>query len=79
MIAALKTARAQRPLELIVAVPVAPEDRLAPIRALCDRVVCLTVPEIFWAVGEFYRDFGEVSDDRVVEVLRAYGTGRPTI
>jgi hypothetical protein len=72
MIAALKTVRAQRPHELIVAVPVAPEDRLEEVRALCDRVVCLSVPELFWAVGQFYRKFGEVSDERVVEVLREY-------
>ncbi|MBL0928062.1 MAG: phosphoribosyltransferase [Phycisphaerales bacterium] len=72
MIAALRTVRGQRPHELIVAVPVAPEDRLAEVRALCDRLVCPCVPETFWAVGQFYREFGEVSDERVVEVLREH-------
>ncbi len=69
MIAALRTVRARGPLELIVAVPVAPPDRLAEIRRLCDRVVCLSVPDSFWAVGQFYRDFSEVSDERVVQLL----------
>ncbi len=70
MIAALKTVRAQKPHELIVAVPVAPEDRLEEVRTLCDRVICLAVPDLFWAVGQFYVHFPEVSDERVVEVLR---------
>lgn len=70
MIAALRTVRAQEPRELIVAVPVAPRERLAEIRALSDRVVCLLVPAEFWAVGQYYRSFTEVTDDRVEQRLR---------
>ncbi len=73
MIAALKTVHAHRPHDVIVAVPVATEDRIEEVRTLCDRVVCLEVPETFWAVGQFYRSFEQVSDDRVVELLREYG------
>ncbi len=74
MIAALRFARSRHPAELIVAVPVAPEDRLDDIRELCDRVVCLIVPDDFWAVGQFYRHFAEVSDEHVVAVLRTCGS-----
>jgi predicted phosphoribosyltransferase len=38
----------------------------------CDRVVCLLAPEEFWAIGQFYRDFSQVEDETVVELLRHY-------
>lgn len=69
MISALRTIRAQRPHEIIVAVPVAPRNRVDEIGPLSDRVVCLRSPEEFWAVGQFYRDFAQVSDERVLELL----------
>jgi predicted phosphoribosyltransferase len=71
MIAALKSLRPQGPRELIVAVPVAPPDRLDEVRPLSDRVVCLLIPDMFWAVGQFYRRFPPVPDDRVAEILRS--------
>ena len=79
MIAALRTARASHPRELVVAVPVAPAERLREVRTLADRVVCLQEPEEFWAVGQFYRRFEQVGDDRVLQVLREHAVaGRPT-
>jgi predicted phosphoribosyltransferase len=72
MIAALKVARAQNPRELIVAVPVASPDRLEEIRRWCDDLVYLLAPRSFWAVGQFYRDFREVEDEEVVELLRRH-------
>jgi predicted phosphoribosyltransferase len=70
LIAALQAVRAQGPRELIVAVPVAPADRLEEIRRLCDDVVCLLCPVDFWAIGQFYQDFTQVEDGEVVELLR---------
>jgi putative phosphoribosyl transferase len=70
MIAALTTVRAQQPHEIIVAVPVAPRSRLEQVRPMCQRLFCLCVPEDFWAVGQFYGDFREVPDERVVQLLR---------
>ena len=72
MIAALKTVRASGAKKLIVAVPVGPTDRIDALRPLCDRVECLIEPADFWAVGQFYRDFEQVSDERVVELLREF-------
>jgi putative phosphoribosyl transferase len=69
MIAALQAIKAQKPRELIVAVPVASPDRLAEVRRWCDDVVCLLTPELFWAVGQFYEDFRQVEDEEVVELL----------
>jgi predicted phosphoribosyltransferase len=73
MIAALHTIRAGGARQIVVAVPVAAPDRLVAIRASCDRVVCLHEPAAFWAIGQFYRDFEQVEDERVVELLRDYG------
>jgi predicted phosphoribosyltransferase len=73
MIAALHTVRAAGAREIIVAVPVGAPDRIDAIRPLCDRVVCLQEPEAFWAIGQFYRDFEQVDDERVLELLRDYG------
>jgi putative phosphoribosyl transferase len=54
---------------VILAVPVAPPDSLAELRPLVDRVVCLDVPEDFYAVGVHYRDFPQVEDAEVVALL----------
>ena len=72
MLAALNVAKAHRPHELIVAVPVAPPERCEPIRALCDQLICLRTPEDFQAVGQFYRDFETVEDEEVVRILREF-------
>lgn len=72
MIAALQVAKSQHPREMIVAVPVAPPERLEPISKLCDRLVCLRTPEDFVAVGQFYREFDAVEDEEVVRILREF-------
>jgi predicted phosphoribosyltransferase len=70
MIAALHVVKTHKPYEVIVAVPVAPPQRLDIIRSLCDRLVCLLAPEDFYAVGQFYRSFEPVEDEEVVRLLR---------
>lgn len=54
-----------------VAVPVGPADTLAEFETLVDRVVCVSVPEPFWAVGQAYDDFTQTSDDEVRRLLGA--------
>ena len=71
MIAALQVVRLHHPQELIVAVPVASPDRLAEVQHWCDDVVCLLVPQDFYSVGEFYRDFSQIEDEQAVELLRS--------
>lgn len=75
MIAALRTARAHRPQELIVAVPVASPDRLAEVSRFCNDVLCLCAPEDFAAVGHFYERFDQVDDGDVVRLLRGAADG----
>jgi predicted phosphoribosyltransferase len=50
-------------------VPVAAPDSLERVRASADEVVCLEAPEGFHAVGQYYREFGQVSDAEVVATL----------
>ncbi len=69
MIAALHAIRAKQPKKLICAVPVSPPDTLEKVRPYADEMVCLHAPEMFYAVGQFYAAFPQVSDDQVMELL----------
>lgn len=69
MCAAVQAARAQSPSRLGVAVPVASSEAMAAVGALADEVVCPLVPEDFHAVGLWYRDFGQTTDDEVRSML----------
>jgi putative phosphoribosyl transferase len=69
MIAALHAVRARNPARLVCAVPVAAPDGLDRIRPYADEVVCLEAPLGFYAVGQFYREFEQVEDQTVIELL----------
>jgi putative phosphoribosyl transferase len=71
MRAALKGLRRMHPKRLVVAVPVAPVDTLAELRAEVDELVCLEAPEFFHAIGNHYADFHQVGDDEVIAALDA--------
>jgi len=73
MTAAARSLRAQAPARLLVAVPVAPGQAVLQLAAEVDQVVCLASPEPFLAVGQWYQDFRQVSDDAVREALSATG------
>jgi putative phosphoribosyl transferase len=70
MIAALRALRARGPAKLIAAAAVAPLSTVRRISAEADEVVCLEVPDHFYAVGQFFADFSQVSDAEVVAILR---------
>lgn len=67
--AAARAIRSRRPAEVLVAVPVASAEALSEIAGDVDRVICLSVPGRFRAVGEFYRDFRPTTDDEVRGLL----------
>jgi predicted phosphoribosyltransferase len=73
MQAAATALRAQRPCRLLVAVPIAAPETCARIRELVDEVVCVATPEPFLAVGMWYEDFSETSDEEVRELLAQAG------
>jgi putative phosphoribosyl transferase len=70
--AALRAIRKQKPKELVLAVPVAPPETIAELRQEVDALICLETPDPFGAIGYFYRDFRQVSDEEVVEILRRF-------
>jgi predicted phosphoribosyltransferase len=76
--AALQAIRNRKPKELVLAVPVAPPDTIAELRRDVDTLICLETPEVFGAIGYFYRDFGQVSDQEVVAILKRFPARRPT-
>lgn len=69
MFAAIEEVKAQEPAMLIVAAAVAPPTTAHEIRQKVDDLVLLDEPEDFYAVGQFFADFRQVSDDEVKEIL----------
>lgn len=69
MFAAVEALKRQNPKRLIVAVPVGASSSCAALRRIADEVVCMAEPTPFYAVGMHYRDFPQVEDAEVVEVL----------
>ncbi|MET8712028.1 MULTISPECIES: phosphoribosyltransferase family protein [Streptomyces] len=67
--AACQVVRAQGAAYVVLAVPVASPDAAARLREDADEVVCLSAPALFSAVGEWYRDFSQTSDEEVVALL----------
>lgn len=72
MEAAILWLRKQRPAEIILAVPTGAEDSMERLSRLANRTVCLDTPIWFSAVGQFYQEFGQVSDEEVVRILKAH-------
>jgi predicted phosphoribosyltransferase len=70
MLAALHVLGAQKPHEIIVAVPVAPPETLERFRPQCSHVECLLAPRDFEAISQFYADFQQVEDEEAVRLLR---------
>ena len=58
---------------LVIAVPVAPAEVLDDLNQVADEVIVLYTPEPFIAIGRFYEDFAQVSDNEVKEIMRKYG------
>ena len=71
MRAAALALRQQAPSKLVVAVPTAARETCHDLRSEVDQVVCGITPEPFYAVGVWYDDFSETSDDEVRELLRS--------
>jgi putative phosphoribosyl transferase len=70
MRAAIAALKAQGPERLVVAVPVAAPETCEAMRSEVDEVVCALAPEPFLAVGQWYQDFSQITDEEVRELLR---------
>ena len=70
--AALHATRMRNPKKLVLAVPVAPTDSLAALRSDADEVIRLEDYEVFGAIGLYYRNFNQVTDEEVIETLKRF-------
>jgi predicted phosphoribosyltransferase len=70
MRAAVAAIGLQQPAEVVVAVPVAAADTCDELRPEVDRLICLSTPVTFVAVGDWYEDFSQMSDDQVRALLK---------
>jgi len=70
--AALRATRMRNPKKLVLAVPVAPSESIVAMRQEADEVICLEDHEFFEAIGFYYRDFRQISDEGVIEVLKRF-------
>ena len=77
MRAAIAAARAQEAARIIVASPVAAQETVDRLRLLADEVVAAETPEPFGAIGMWYADFSQVSDDEVRSLLRRAAERQP--
>jgi putative phosphoribosyl transferase len=68
--AALRGLRQRAPARLVLAVPVAPPETIGDLTSEVDAVVCLLQPPMFGAIGFFYRDFHQLTDEEVIALLR---------
>ena len=67
--AAVEGIRAMQPSSITVAVPTGSTSSVREVRRLADKVICLETPWDFYAVGQFYRDFSQTTDDEVRDLL----------
>ena len=77
MRAAVKAVRKQQPARLVVAVPVAARTSLEALRGEVDDIVCVDVRDDLRAIGVYYDDFEQVSDDEVIAALRSVNATHP--
>jgi putative phosphoribosyl transferase len=69
MRAAVKALRQRGAAKIVVAVPVGPPDTCHEIEEQADETICLSTPEFFQAVGQYYEDFSQTTDEDVRELL----------
>src|SRR5881275_1211422 len=77
MRAAVKALRQSAAAKIVVAVPVGPPDTCHEIEEQADETVCLSMPEFFQAVGQYYEDFSQTTDEDVRQLLTSAARDMP--
>jgi predicted phosphoribosyltransferase len=72
--AAILAVRARGAARVVLAVPVAPPDTITALVGVADQVVAVRQPAFFMAIGEFYRDFNQATDEDVIRILAAHSS-----
>lgn len=70
MKAALLSIRNRGAKSITVAIPVGPPSTIEELEEIADKIVCLYTPNYFQAIGQFYKDFSQTSDEEVIELLK---------
>ena len=73
MMAAIEVISLQQPAQIVVAVPVADKSIVERLRSSVDLVVCLLMPEPFYAIGSWYENFAQTTDAEVIALLNRSG------
>ena len=68
--AAIEAVRERKPAKIVLAVPVAPATAADRLKKRVDEFVCLATPTHFFAIGEFYSSFPQISDEEVIQILQ---------
>ena len=76
MRAALTALRMRKPAKIVLAVPVAPTETLHELRPLADEVVCVEDYSFFGAIGAYYDDFRQLTDEELIAILNEFGPAR---
>ncbi len=76
MRAAINALRQHRPARVVVAIPVAPLSTCHRLRTEVDELISVLMPESFYAIGQFYADFSQVTDEEVTDLIRRAAQGR---
>ncbi|RDV13264.1 phosphoribosyltransferase [Pontibacter diazotrophicus] len=70
LMATIELVKKEQPRKIVVAVPVASSSAYDKIDSMVDEVICLLVPPYFQAVGQFYEEFSQISDELVIKLLQ---------
>lgn len=70
VLAAIQALRQLNPAKIVIGVPVAPLTTCNRLKREVDELICVNTPKYFYAIGQFYADFSQVSDRQVTELLR---------
>ena len=68
--AAIKSIKKHDAKKIILAVPVAPQDTISLLEKIVDEVICLFIPDEFYAVGSYYKSFEQTTDEEVFNIVR---------
>jgi putative phosphoribosyl transferase len=71
--AASQWVKAQKCRQIIIAIPVGPKHTVDKLKEVADIVVVIDAPTSFQAVGEFYQDFSQITDEEVLDIMRRHG------
>lgn len=75
MLACVEVVKKQDPKAIIVALPIGSHEGIAALKRVVDKVICLEIPDLFFAVGQGYESFEQVEDNEAIRILKEANAG----